>query len=140
MRRPRATFAGAGRINVTPMIDVVMVLIVFYLMVGKMAADQRADLPLPLSRTGVSEDGDGALVVEIRRTPDSRASLSLAGAEVSPEALESLLRAELQANPDRAIRIRADRTLAFGAVEPAIQAARRAGATSVRLASERAAP
>lgn len=140
MRRSGPIVARAGRINVTPMIDVVMVLIVFFLMVGKMAADQRADLPLPLSRTGVSEDAEGALVVEIRRLPDASATFTLAGTDVSPDALEALFRAELHARPDRAIRIRADRTLPYGAVEPAIEAARRAGASSVHLASERSAP
>jgi biopolymer transport protein ExbD len=97
-----------------------MVLIVFYLMVGKMASDQRADLPLPRSHAGRQEPLDDALVIEVRRSADgARAALSLAGTVVSPEALESTLRSEIEARPDRPIRVRADRTLAWALVDPA---------------------
>lgn len=142
MRRRVSPRPAAARINVTPMIDVVMVLIVFYLMVGRMASDQRADLPLPPSHAGIDEPVDEALVIEVRRpvTPGGPALLSLAGTPISPEALEQALRAELEAVPGRAIRVRADRALAYGLIEPAIDAARRAGATAIRLAAERTAP
>lgn len=153
MRRVVRPKSSGGKINVTPMIDVVMVLIVFYLIVGKMASDQRADLPLPPSGTGVKESVEDALVIDVRR-PSSAASggggageapltvageprLALAGAAISVGALEDALRAELAVRPDRAIRIRADRTLSYGAVQPVIEAARRAGARVVRLATER---
>lgn len=131
--------AGA-KINVTPMIDVVMVLIVFYLIVGKLATDQRADLPLPQSATGEVEDVAGAIVVDVRRglEPGAPARISLAGVELSAEALEAALRSEFEGGAQRPLRIRADRTLAYGAVRPTIEAARRAGASVVRLATERA--
>ena len=48
--------APTGKINVTPLIDVVMVLIVFYLIVGQLAADRRARVDLPASVIGVQED------------------------------------------------------------------------------------
>lgn len=152
MRRVVLPKSSVGKINVTPMIDVVMVLIVFYLIVGKMASDQRADLPLPPSATGVNETAEDALVIDVRRPMSvvdggggvegeqvvaGEPRLALAGAVISIGALEDALRAELSVRPDRAIRIRADRTLSYGAVEPAIEAARRAGARVVRLATER---
>lgn len=141
MKRRSHAKPAASRINVTPMIDVVMVLIVFYLIVGRLASDQRADLSLPESRTGLEEDLDGAIVVDVRRPDESDPAprYSLAGAPISAAALEDLLRSELQADPGRAIRIRADRSLTYAAVQPAIEAARRAGAHTVRLATERAA-
>ncbi len=150
MRRRHSPKPVAAKINVTPMIDVVMVLIVFYLIVGKMASDQRADLPLPPSGTGVHESVEDALVIDVRRAARGGATgpqgatdagdaprLALAGIELSIAALEDALRAELATRPDRAVRIRADRTLPYGAVEPVIEAARRAGAPAVRLAAER---
>lgn len=143
MRRRLPPKPVAAKINVTPMIDVVMVMIIFYLIVGRLASDQRADLPLPESRAGAQEELEDALIVEIRRSNGAEGEsgvvprLSLAGVELSAGALEEALRGELQARPDRAIRIRADRALPYGAVEPAIEAARRAGAAVVRLAAER---
>ncbi|MCA9288410.1 MAG: biopolymer transporter ExbD [Phycisphaerales bacterium] len=138
-RAPAIATGGSGKINVTPLIDVVMVLIVFYLMVGKMASDQRADLPLPESRAGAELRDEDAIVIEVR-AGGSEPRVSLDGADVSLEALGGALRAAMAAAPDHPIRIRADRRLAYGAVEPAIDAARRAGASSIRLAAERAAP
>lgn len=131
--------------NVTPMIDVVMVLIVFYLIVGKLASDQRADLPLPPSASGLHESPKDALVIDVRRASgsdaaDGPARFSLDGVEMSAAALDAALRVEIEARPDRVIRIRADRTLSYGAVEPAIEAARGAGASAVRLATERTGP
>ena len=45
--RHRVHSGSFGKINVTPMIDVVMCLIVFYLIVGRLAADQRSGMRLP---------------------------------------------------------------------------------------------
>lgn len=146
MRRRSPPRPVAAKINVTPMIDVVMVLIVFYLIVGKLASDQQADLPLPPSATGVHESAEDALVIDVRRparetqADTATPRLSLAGTDLSLAALEQALRAELSAHPGRPVRIRADRALPYGAVEPAIEAARRAGATMVRLAAERTSP
>ena len=39
----------AGKFNVTPLIDVVMVLIIFYLIVGKLAAERQGHVKLPAS-------------------------------------------------------------------------------------------
>jgi len=44
------------------MIDVIMVLIVFYLVVGKLAADQRSNIRLPQSATGLTEKAQERLV------------------------------------------------------------------------------
>jgi biopolymer transport protein ExbD len=52
-------------------------------------------------------------------------------------ALESRLRDLVTKDPEVGIRVRADESLPFGAIEPVLQACSRAGASSVRLATER---
>src|SRR5262245_26062452 len=57
------------KINVTAMIDVVMCLIVFYLIVGKLAADQRSAMRLPASATGADDKTQDVLVVNVMPGP-----------------------------------------------------------------------
>ncbi|MDF1869704.1 MAG: biopolymer transporter ExbD, partial [Phycisphaerales bacterium] len=47
--------SGGGGVNVTPMIDVVMCLIVFYLMVGQLALDRKSSIVVAETRTGVEQ-------------------------------------------------------------------------------------
>jgi len=126
---------GAGRINVTPMIDVVMVLIVFFLLVGKLAAERYAPVDLPASRAGAPPDRGDALVINVVPAPGGT-SLVIDGVELSVESVESVVRRTRAEHPQRPVRVRADRSLAYGAVRPVIEACRRAGVSSVALATE----
>ena len=140
MRRPArrsGDHGEAGRVNVTPMIDVVMVLIVFFLLVGQLAADrnERVDLPaasLPTARSeqasspvprtivvnALAADGEGA------RKP----KLIIDGEAVEPAQLASVFAGA------GGVRVRADRTLPFGTVEPVLVAARNAGVREIEIA------
>lgn len=53
----------AARVNVTPLIDVMMVLIIFYLLVGKLSEDRRAAVQLPLSPAGVEREAGGDPII-----------------------------------------------------------------------------
>jgi biopolymer transport protein ExbD len=124
-----------GDINVTPLIDVVMVMIVFYLIVGNLAASQRSPMPLPEARAGVPHRAQDVLAINI--LPGEHApSLIIEGSPIEPDRLPSLIRDRLAAKPGTVVQVRASRDLAYAAVEPAIDACRRAGVTTVRLATE----
>lgn len=126
-----------GDINVTPMIDVVMCLIVFYLIVGRLAAEQRVRLDLPRATAGARERLAAPLIVNVCAGSDGAARMLVDGAEVDGAALESLVRAARRGEaPIDAVVIRAQRDLAYAGVEPAVEACRRAGAGVVRLATE----
>jgi len=123
-----------GKINVTPMIDVVMCLIIFYLIVGKLAA-QRIDLPS--SAAGLTDPGPKPLVIEISAAPGAETRLSVADRPVDLAALESIIHRAAGANSARAVEIRASRDLPYERLGPVLRACREAGLTSVRLAAER---
>jgi biopolymer transport protein ExbD len=137
-----------AKINVTPLIDVVMVLIVFYLIVGRLATDRQTRLDLPASAIGASESATAALVINIMPSATSPTSGSAAAdiiidgrALTTIEQLEALLLARF---PDAAtsqpvIHVRADRTLDFAKVRPVLEACRAAGLTSVKLVASRSA-
>ncbi|MFG0283154.1 MAG: ExbD/TolR family protein [Phycisphaerales bacterium JB039] len=135
-RRPMAPAASLGRINVTPMIDVIMCLIVFYLIVGKLAGDRRAEMDLPPSQAGAPDAPPDAIFVNI--APGPAAPMYLVDRQVVPAALlDEAIGEQLRRRPQATLHVRADRSLAYGVVEPVIEAARRAGAPSVRLATQR---
>jgi len=127
-----------GKINVTPMIDVVMCLIVFYLIVGKLAADQRTTIRLPTSSTGVDEKTQDTLIVNIMPTKsDAPARFVIDTLDISPENLEAAIRDRLTDKKDVVVELRGSRELTFSAIAFAMRACKEAGVESVRLATER---
>jgi len=122
-------------VNLTPMIDVVMVLIVFFLIVGNLASARYARVDLPdARRAGLIETTD-PLVINAVVGSGERVFL-VDGVELDESALETLVRAARRDRPDRPVRIRADRSLTYGEVRPAIEACRRAGVARVWLATQ----
>lgn len=134
-------------INVTPLIDVMMCLIVFFLIVSKLAADRGAGIHLPGSAAGLQQaqapvatilvspaDGGSAAV----RWGGVPARVSLDGTAVPDErTLESLLRDRLGGAPAQPVQVRADRDTPWDAMEPVLRACSRAGLSNLRLATER---
>lgn len=142
--------------NVTPLIDVVMCLIIFFLIVGKLAADDAARLKLPPSAIGRGEKDASALVVTI--APDAASPLRWGGVqarvlvagETATDArnLQELIASRGAAKiatgggaPNDLTRmmvvIRADQGLPFAAVEPALAACAALGISKVDYATER---
>lgn len=144
MRRRVFPSAGSiGHINVTPMIDVVMCLIVFYLIVGRLASGQLTPMELPASSIGAAEQRQSVLVVNVappREGEAGGAKIIVEGRELSgAAALEALVRGRLLEKPETAVQIRGGRRLAYAEVEPVLRACAGAGARTVELVAERAA-
>ena len=129
--------APAGKINVTPLIDVVMVLIIFYLIVGKLASDRRTKVDLPPSRIGVSDEGEQVLTITVRPAGGGRATVLVDGVEVAVEKLESVLRSRGVNQVGHSVQVRADRGLEYSAVSPVIAACRAAELRSIKLVADR---
>lgn len=128
--------SGSSKINVTPLIDVVMVLIIFYLLVGKLASDRHAPVSLPASAAGQTETSASTLVVSIARGESGESILTVNDIPVALADLATVLKSKAAAAMP-GISIRADRRLAFAQVRPVLDACRDAGLTSVRLATRR---
>jgi biopolymer transport protein ExbD len=127
----------AAKINVTPLIDVVMVLIIFYLIVGKLAAERQAAVRLPGSDVGVTPEGPAPVVLTIA-PGDGAPRVLVDGTEAPIGGLVNVLRARLASEGEQpVVHVRADRSLPYSAVAPAVQACREAGLTSLRLVTER---
>jgi biopolymer transport protein ExbD len=136
MMRRRSILSDEGkssRVNVTPMIDVVMVLIVFYLLVGQLATDRRARITLPSSATGVEETQRTDPIV-IGVTMDGIRSLN--GDEIQLDRLEAQVSGMLARSPATPVRIRADRETPHRFVRPVFNILREMGVGKVELVTE----
>lgn len=157
-RRVTSSFSDAFHgINATPLIDVVMCLIVFFLIVGKLASDRGVAVRLPRASSGQDENASAIMVVTVARLDQVRPVPSTAPGAVGGDAwarlgisvqvdgsytgdakaLESFVRGRLSEQPTLSVQVRADRDLSFGAIEPVLRAAGQGGAKSVRLAAEK---
>jgi biopolymer transport protein TolR len=136
MMRRRSIMGGEGtssRVNVTPMIDVVMVLIVFYLLVGQLATDRRARIALPPSITGVEETQRTDPII-IGVTMGGVRSLN--GDEIELDRLEAQVSGMLSRAPGTPVRIRADRETPHRFVRPVLNVLREMGVGKVELVTE----
>jgi biopolymer transport protein ExbD len=118
-------------INVTPLVDVMLVLLVIFMAVAPLL---RLELPveLPSARTGREADD------QLRRATVSVAadgSLRIDGAPVAAAELQAALVATLGTSTERAIVLEADRAAAYGAVVVVMDAARAAGIERIGVAT-----
>lgn len=124
----------------TPMIDVVFQLIIFFLVSSQLVKQEsQMALALPVADSGPAAVDDERPRVIVNVLADGR--ILLAGALVSPAALERRLANQYaefrQKNPERddlEIRIRSDRDVPYQAVEPILLACARAGIWNVTFA------
>jgi biopolymer transport protein ExbD len=133
---------SVGKVNVTPLIDVVMVLIIFFLIVGQMAAEQGARVKLPSSIAGRSESSAGdrvtiSVIPSFDTTGQPAATIMVDRTQLTPRQLQDFLASKLSAAPAINVIVRADRALDYALVQPTLNACRDAGVSSINLIAER---
>ncbi len=102
-----------GGLNLTPLIDVVFLLLIFFLTATTFQRDEvEMDLELPQSESG--EPAGESQVIVINVAEDGRVLVD--GREVSFEALGQKLKAAAARNKDQEVLIRGDRKTQFGVV------------------------
>lgn len=147
MRRRSNNLGGSTpHINVTPLIDVVMCLIIFYLMVGHLASGRSSSVSLPSAGQGERVEKAAPIVLNLApgdassSTPDPEPLLTIGSERVAMRDLPQRLKDLAALSPGAEVQIRADRRLAYGSVSPVLNACREAGLLSVKLVAQRGAP
>jgi biopolymer transport protein ExbD len=120
-----------GEINVTPLVDVVLVLLIIFMVVTPML-QRGKDVDLPKAQAVSKEKESDPLVLSI--TPDH--ALWLESERVTTAALEHRLAGELEKGRSRRILLKADASLTVRDVRQLMQITRQAGAAGVELALE----
>lgn len=136
MRVPRPQTHGSLEFNMTPMIDVTMLLIVFFLLASHLTRQEQQALNVPSATTSRSEDVPNERRLVINVLPSGE--LQLAGQPVAVSEFKTKLIAERQTSGDALeVLIRSDQHVRFDVVEPLLVACAKAGVWKVNFAVTR---
>jgi biopolymer transport protein TolR len=127
---------GGGRatlseINVTPMVDVMLVLLIIF-MVTTPLIQQGVKVNLPETKAAPVEADEKKLVVSI----DVNKKVFIGEAEVALAEFEEKLKANAKAQKEKEMYLHADRDLPYGVVVDVMAAAQRAGVTNVGMITD----
>jgi biopolymer transport protein TolR len=122
-------------INVTPMVDVMLVLLIIFMVITPMLQNKvQIDMAKVENATAMPDaDKDDAIVVAITRD----GKVYLGQNSVDPSQLGSLIRDKLADRTDKTIYVRADARAQYRNVEDAIDDVRTAGVEEVGLLTQR---
>jgi biopolymer transport protein TolR len=123
--------ATLSEINVTPMVDVMLVLLIIFMVTAPLI-QQGVKVNLPETKAAPVESTDKKLVVSI----DASKKVFIGEAEVQLEELEEKLKANAKAQQDKELYLHADRDLPYGIVVDVMAAAQRAGVTNVGMITD----
>ena len=124
-----------SNINVTPMVDVMLVLLIIFMVITPMLQNKvnidlaKTDNPVPMA----DADKEDAIVVAVTRSGD----IYLGQTRVAANELGAKVRDKLTDKPGKQIFVRADARAKFLDVENAIDDVRTAGVDSVGLLTEK---
>ncbi|MEO1617462.1 MAG: biopolymer transporter ExbD [Planctomycetota bacterium] len=116
----------AGTLSLTPLIDVVFLLLIFFLVTSEFEEEERRlDIVLPTATSAVPMIGKPReIVIDI----DEKGSVYLRGEETTMDELEKLLKASVASNPtNQSAVIRADRQATFQPVVNVMDVCNRCG-------------
>jgi len=120
-------------LNLTPLIDIVFLLLVFFMLTAHFIEDEAIAIDLPEAQHSAASEDDG--FVEITMASDGK--LLVDGHITSLETLEETLKGALHAPEKRFVRLKGDHAAQFGLGVKIIDAARAAGAESLDILTER---
>ncbi len=126
---------GIGRplseINVTPMVDVMLVLLIIFMVTAPMM-QQGVDVELPKTTTQPLKVKDEPLILTIKKD----GQLFLGRQEIPQAELQKKLEAIFEGMDQKELYLRADQAVPYGDVARAMAAAREAGASKLGMVTE----
>lgn len=131
-RRTGGSYRPMAEINVTPFVDVMLVLLIVFMVAAPLlTAGVPVDLPNSEAKAISDEDNRP---IEVSVTKDG--TIYIAETEVKDGNLINLLRAMTEMNESRRIYVRGDTNLPYGEIMKIIGSINAAGFTKVALISE----
>jgi biopolymer transport protein TolR len=120
-----------SEINVTPFVDVMLVLLVIFMVTAPLM-QQGMNVDLPETTTQALRVKDAPLILTVRKD----GKYFLGRKEVEEKELQARLEAVFEARGSKEIYLRADKNAPYGVVVKAMSAARRAGSTQMGIVTE----
>ena len=122
---------GNAEINVTPFVDVMLVLLIIFMVAAPMM-QQGMDVELPETTTQPLRVRDDPLILSVRKD----GSYYLGRKEVAVEELPAKLEAIFEARASKEVFLRADKKAPYGTVVKAMAAVREAGSDQLGIVTE----
>ena len=120
-----------SEINVTPLVDVMLVLVVIFIITAPLLASAiRLDLP----KAEGGEAGQGGVFVSL--SVQANGDVFLNDKPVSREQLAAQLAVRAKANPDTEVQLRADQSVPYGKVVDLMGVAHQAGLNRIGFVAE----
>ncbi|MCP5286661.1 MAG: biopolymer transporter ExbD [Burkholderiaceae bacterium] len=118
-------------INMTPLIDVMLVLLVIFIVTAPLIG-QSLKLDLPKSAAGTPNETPAFVALAL----DAQGQLFLAGAVATPEAVTKAVRDAARKDPDTEVQLRADQAVPYGRVAELIGLVQQAGLNRIGFVTE----
>ena len=131
MRRRRQQEVEESEVNLTPMLDVVFIMLIFFIVTASFVKEAGIDITRPPAATAERKER-GNILVAI--TKDNQ--IWIDRRQVSPQALRANIERLHAENPQGSVVIQADEKSQNGLLVRVMDAARLAGVSSVALAAE----
>ena len=130
-RYRRHAYRPMSEINVTPMVDVMLVLLIIFMVAAPLLT---VGVPVDLPKTAAAtiNDQDEPLVISI----DKEGKLFLQDTEIPLESLVPRLNAITNNKPDTRVYVRGDRAIDYGRIMEVMGTVSSAGFTKVALIAE----
>jgi biopolymer transport protein ExbD len=133
MRLPARTRQLGVSVNITPLIDVIFLLIIFFLAASHFVRNEsREEVRLPEATTGEEETSKSTARLVITVTEDG--TYKVGGGDVTLEELQPMLFDGMaKENESFEVRIRGDERVPFRLIEPIMLECAKAGVTKIKF-------
>ena len=131
MRRRQNRRKSESEVNLTPMLDVVFIMLIFFIVTASFVKESGIEISRPGASTAVRKE-KGNILIAI----SSNDQIWMNRRQVDPRALRANIERAHAENPQGAVVIQADKAAKTGLLVQVMDAARQAGVKDVSLAAD----
>jgi biopolymer transport protein TolR len=130
--KPRPSAGVMAEINVTPLVDVVLVLLIIFMVVTPMLS-RGVDVQLPTANNSEKKQDTGnQIIVSVTQN----GAIYIETTKVDIDNLQGKMEEEIRKNPGKEIFFKGDKRLKYKGAREALEKIHLAGATQVQLGTE----
>lgn len=137
MRKRVVEFEGLQRNrkipSLTPLIDIVFLLLVFFMLTAHFVKDQVLDVTLPEADSATTLDNEEALEIVL----DNRGHILIEKKHIAVSELDKVLQQMLSGRKNKQVILRGDEVAQLGLTVKVMDAARKAGADSLDIITQK---
>lgn len=120
-------------VTVVPMVNVVFLLLIFFMLVGRIVPSSELEVSPPISRSGQAQSGE-----PVRIIVPADGHIVIGEKETDIAALDAAVAAILDSDPERQFQLKADAALEANRLIYIMEILRQAGVRELTLLTERA--